>query len=296
MQRIQPCLWFDNQAEEATKHYCNIFKNSKCGAIARYSEAGAAVSGRAVGSVMTVVFQLCGQDFLALNGGPIYKFTPATSLDVSCETEEEIDHLFNSLSDGGQVLMPLSSYPFSKKFAWISDKYGLSWRFNLNGESQSIRPALMFVGDQHGRAEEALNFYVSKFENSSISGIWHYEAGEPDKEGTVKHSSFSLDGCGMIAMDSGHPHNFAFTPALSFMVNCISQEEVDHFWTALCEGGAPNHCGWLSDKFGVSWQIVPTVLSKMMQDSDCNKSKKVFEAMLTMSKLDIAALEKAYLS
>ena len=158
MQKITPCLWFDDQAEEAVKFYASIFKNSKIKSITRYSEDAAKVSGRPKGSVLTVAFKLAGQEFLALNGGPIFKFTEA----------------------------------------------------------------------------------------------------------------------------------------VSFIVNCKTQAEVDRLWEKLSEGGEKGQCGWLKDKYGLSWQIVPTILSKMLQDKDARKSERVMSALLQMKKLDIKRLEQAF--
>jgi predicted 3-demethylubiquinone-9 3-methyltransferase (glyoxalase superfamily) len=157
-QKITPFLWFDNQAEEAVNFYTSIFENSKIGSAARYDEEGSKAAGRPKGSVMTVAFQLVGQDFVALNGGPVFKFTEA----------------------------------------------------------------------------------------------------------------------------------------VSFVVNCESQKEVDHFWEKLSAGGEEVQCGWLKDKFGLSWQVVPTVLSEMLQDKDAQKAKRVMAAMLKMKKIDIAELRRAY--
>jgi predicted 3-demethylubiquinone-9 3-methyltransferase (glyoxalase superfamily) len=158
MKKITPCLWFDNKAEEAAKFYVSIINNSKLGSITRYGEEGAKASGRPAGTVMTVTFQLNGQEFMALNGGPL----------------------------------------------------------------------------------------------------------------------------------------FTFSPAISFVVNCETQEEIDTLWDKLSEGGEKNVCGWLQDKYGVSWQIVPTVLGEMLQDKDAGKTERVMKAMLQMTKLDIKALQQAY--
>lgn len=292
MQKITPCLWFDNNAEEAVKFYSSIFKNSKILKTVRYSESGAQASGRPKGSVMTMEFEIEGQKFLALNGGPVFKITPAISFFVSCKTTEEIDQLWGKLSKDGKVLMELAKYPFSEKYGWVSDKFGVSWQLILANAEQKIAFCLMFVKEQHGKAEEAINFYTSIFKNSKIHMIVPYEKGE-DKPG-VKHAKFSLDGQEFIAMDSGHDHKFTFTEATSFIVNCETQEELDEFWEKLSEGGdeKAQMCGWLKDKYGISWQVVPTVLSEMLQDP--KKSEKVMKAMLQMKKIDIKTLKQAY--
>ncbi len=243
---------------------------------------------------MNMTFTLEGQDFMALNGGPVYKFTPAISLYVKCETPQEINRLWKKLSVGGSVLMPLDKYPFSERFGWLNDKYGLSWQFNLESGGQKITPLLMYVGKQAGKAEEAMKFYVSLFKDSRISAISRYRSGEGDIEGYVNHGVFSLNGQEFFAMESTLPHLFTFTPAFSLLVNCDTQEEIDHFWENLSEGGMEVQCGWLTDKYGVSWQIVPTVLGKLMTDKDPKKAGQVMQALLQMKKLDIALLQQAY--
>jgi predicted 3-demethylubiquinone-9 3-methyltransferase (glyoxalase superfamily) len=296
MQKITPCLWFDNQAEEAVNLYTSIFKNSKTGVVARYGEAGAEVSGMPKGSVMTVAFQLEGQDFIALNGGPAFKFTPAISFFVCCERSEDIDELWRRLGDGGTVLMALDKYPFSEKYGRLQDRYGLSWQLNLCHRAQKISPALLFVGKQHSKAEDAMDYYVSVFPDSRITAIARYEKGEPDPEGTVKYAEFALSGQEFIAMDSAFAHLFTFTEAISFIVNCKTQKEVDYYWQKLTQGGDEKAqvCGWLKDKYGVSWQVVPTILDKLLQDKDIEKSERVMKAMLQMKKIEISGLKRAY--
>ena len=294
MQKITPFLWFDDQAEEAVNFYISIFKNSKFGNVTRYDQASAAASGRPEGSAMTVDFQIEGQEFVALNGGPEFKFTPAVSFFAGCETEEEIDQLWGKLSEGGEILMPLQKYPFSDKFGWINDKFGVSWQLNLASGRQKITPCLMFVGNQHGKTEAAINFYTSLFENSNIVKLERYGAGEEEPEGTVRHALFCLDGQEFMAMDSNREHPFTFTEAISFQVYCRTQEEVDHFWEKFTAAGEEGPCGWLKDKFGVSWQIVPTALLEMLNDSDPEKSQRVMQTRLQMKKIDIETLEEAY--
>lgn len=292
-QKIVPFLWFADNAEQAMNFYISCFKNSKAGSISRYDEASAKASGQAEGSVLTASFQLNGQEFIALNGGPVFKFTPCISFFVNCETEEEIDLLWKKLSADGMVLMEFNTYPFSKKFGWVQDKFGLSWQLNLTGDQQKILPALMFTGTQAGKAEEAINFYTSIFKKSEIINVVHYPEGQGEPAGNVVHATFSLEGEEFMVMDSSIKHNFNFTPAVSFTVYCETQEEVDYFWNELTAGGKEVECGWLEDKYGISWQIVPTIFVKLLHQPDKEKSKRVMQAMMKMKKFDIAALEEA---
>ncbi len=296
MQKFTPCLWFDDQAEEAVKLYTSLFKNSKTGNIARYDSASAEVSGRPEGSVLTVEFELEHMHFIALNGGPLFKFTPATSFFVACHSEKEIDDLWKKLSPGGMIMMELDKYPFAKKYGWLQDKFGLSWQlfFNDGQYKQKITPFIMFVGDKCGKVEEAIKFYTSLFKNSHTNVIVPYEKGEDPAGGTVKHASYSLHGEQFMMMDSGYDHKFTITQAVSYMINCQDQHEVDELWEKLSKGGQKQPCGWVLDKYGVAWQVVPTILDKLLRDKNPEKAKRVMEAMLEMTKLDIKKLQDAY--
>src|SRR5690606_37668933 len=246
------------------------------------------------GKVLTGIFELAGQRFMALDGGPYFKFTPAISFFVSGETAEEIDAIWAKLMDGGSVLMPLQQYPFSEKFGWVQDKYGMSWQLNVGARAQKITPFLMFVGEQHGKAEEAMTFYTSLFDNSGIEHIVRYGPGQEEEEGTVTHAVFQLNGQDFMAMESSREHAFTFTEATSFYVECESQAEVDNFWHKLSAHPEAEQCGWLKDRYGLSWQIIPTALTELMNDPDPVKAKRVTEAMLQMKKIDIEALRAAY--
>jgi predicted 3-demethylubiquinone-9 3-methyltransferase (glyoxalase superfamily) len=295
LQRFTTCLWFDSNAEEAMRFYASVFENAKIGSIAYYGEAGHEVHHRPNDSVMTVCLTIDDQELMGLNGGPIFTINPAISFYVTCKSQNEIDNLYKKLSNGGSVLMELNKYPFSEKYAWVNDKFGVSWQLNLTDKtSQKISPCLMFTGDQQGRAEEAIKFYTSIFKNSNVDYLVKYEEGEP-ATGKVKHAGFKLDGQQFIAMDSPIEHAFGFTPATSFIVNCKTQSEVDEMWEKLqANGGLPSQCGWLTDRFGVSWQVVPTIIEHMVTEKDKAKREKVLAAIMKMEKLDIAELEKAY--
>ncbi len=151
-----------------------------------------------------------------------------------------------------------------------------------------ITPFLWF----DGKAEEAANFYVSVFENAKILHVSRYQEGSPGQAGTAMTVGFELDGQEFIALNGGP--QYTFTPAVSFSIDCETQAEVDTFSERLCEGGRPIQCGWLQDKYGLSWQVVPSLLPKLLQDDDDEKSGAVMQAMLKMTKLDIAALQQAY--
>ena len=294
MQKITPFLWFNNNAKDAANFYTSIFKNSKIQKIHYYGETGGKVSGKPIGSIMTVSFQLAGQNFISINGGPNFTFTPAISFFVSCETSQELDELWKNLSDESTVLMELGKYPFSEKFGWLEDKYGVSWQLNLTIRHQKIAPFLMYFGSQYGKAEEAMNFYISLFSQSSVINIEHYDAGENESEGTVKRTIFSLDGQEFMALDSNIDHHFTFTPAISFVVNCETQEEINDLWEKLSKEGIPEQCGRIKDKYGVSWQIVPVVLGQMLGDENTEKSEAVMKVMLEMKKINILDLQQAY--
>lgn len=294
MKEITPCLWFDDNAEEAVNFYTSIFNNSKIGSVSRYGDSGAAAAERPKGSVMTMTFRLEGQPFMALNGGPIFKITPAISFFVNCKTEKETDDLWKKLSEDGVVFMELDKYPFSEKFGWVQDKFGVSWQLMLADRPQKIVPFFTFVGDQFGRAEEALNFYTSLFPDSNVQRTERYAKGEQDQEGAIKHAVFRLNGQDFMAMESSAAHQFTFSHGISFLVNCVNQQEIDQLWDKLSQAGEIEQCGWLKDKFGVSWQIVPVILQELLKDPDPKKSERVMRAMLQMKKIDINTLKHAY--
>ncbi|OGD21357.1 MAG: hypothetical protein A2W03_04730 [Candidatus Aminicenantes bacterium RBG_16_63_16] len=300
MQKIISNLWFDSQAEEAAKFYTSLFKNSRIGKTTHYGKAGFEIHHQPEGKLMTVEFELEGQAFIGLNGGPVFKFTPAVSFLIACQTKAEVEALWEKLSAGGTALMELGEYPFSERYGWTQDRFGLSWQVMAMGDrkiTQKIIPTLMYVGDVCGRAEEAVNLYASVFHNSKVGDILRYGKDEaPDREGTIKHAAFTLEGQEFAAMESAYDHKFTFNEAMSFLVRCESQAEIDYYWDKLTPGGDPQAqiCGWLKDKFGVSWQVTPTVLEEMLQDPDQEKVERVTNAFLKMKKSDIGELRKAF--
>ncbi len=292
-QKITPFLWFDNQTEEAVNFYVTVFNNTKIKTTTRYGEKGAKASGMPENSVMTMAFQIEGQDFVAINGGPVFQINPTISFFVNCETVQEIDRLWEKLSEDGMVMMELDNYPFAEKYGWIQDKFGVSWQLIIAEREQKITPCFMFSGDQHTKAEEAINFYTSIFSDSKIIQLERYGK-EVGPEGAVVHCKFTLNGQEFVAMDSHENMGMNFNPATSMVVNCETQDEIDYYWERLTESGfeGAQQCGWLQDKFGVSWQIVPNILGELLSHPD--KGGHVMQAMLQMKKLDINVLMQAY--
>ncbi|HEX6191425.1 MAG TPA: VOC family protein [Chitinophagaceae bacterium] len=305
MKDIIPCLCFKDRAEEAMNNYISLFKDSHCGPVIRLDEAILHELSRlppelrfgSPGSMLYASFELCGQKFFAVNGGPHFKFTPAISFFVHCASKKEVDHLFEKLSDNGNVLMPLDNYGFSERFGWLQDKYGVSWQLNLAGDKlpkQLIVPFLMFVGDKYGKAEEAINFYVSSIPGSDIVSITRYPANGAEPEGTVQHAMFTLLSKNFMAIDSSHPHAFTFTDGISFYINCDTQEEIDQLWEGLATGGEQQECGWVKDRYGVSWQIAPAIIEELRKDPDCTKNSHLTLAILKMKKLEVNKIEEAF--
>jgi predicted 3-demethylubiquinone-9 3-methyltransferase (glyoxalase superfamily) len=268
------------------------------GSVARASNVGYEITGIPAGDALNVELEIEGHKFIGINGGPQFKFNPSISFLVACYTKDEVDRIWSRLSVGGSPLMDIGEYPYSKRYGWIQDKYGVSWQIMAMPNfvpTQKIIPTLMFTGSQAGNAETAVKFYSGIFHRSRSGEIMRYETGEsPDKEGTIKHAAFTLEGQEFAAMDSAYPHAFSFNEAISLMITCGTQKEVDYYWAQLTDGGEEGVCGWLKDKFGVSWQVAPDVLGKMLHDSDPKKVERVTAAFLKMKKFDVAALKRAF--
>lgn len=291
MQKITPHLWFDTEAVEAADYYSSALPDSKVTNVTTIHDTPS-------GDTDIVSFALMGQSFMAISAGPLFRFTPAVSFLISCTRKEEVDTLWARLSEGGTALMPLASYPFSERYGWTKDRYGLSWQIMLVGEEQGgqrITPTLMFVGKVCGKAEEAINLYTSVFPNSEVGPILRYGKGEePDEEGTIKYASFLLDGQEFAAMDSAREHNFGFNEAISFIVSCETQAEIDHYWDSLSAVPEAEQCGWLKDRYGLSWQVVPSAMDEMLRIGTKEQIARVTEAFLRMKKFDLAELQRAY--
>jgi predicted 3-demethylubiquinone-9 3-methyltransferase (glyoxalase superfamily) len=270
------CLWFDGNAKEAFIYYQEIFKG-----VELISE-----------NPFAVVYNLYGRRFMHLNGGPGHPITPAISFYVMADTNEEAETIWNQLIIEGKILMPLNEYPWSKKYGWCADKYGVNWQIMVDYKSScKVIPSFMFCGNNAGKAEEAIKYYTSLFTNSSLVEMRKYEKGGPDTEGYIMFAQFELNKLPFGIMDSSAPHAFSITDAVSFTLSVKTQEEIDYYWDYLVKDGSPGRCGWLKDKYGVHWQVVPSILGKYMTHPDT--APKATYAFLQMTKFIIADLEKA---
>jgi predicted 3-demethylubiquinone-9 3-methyltransferase (glyoxalase superfamily) len=281
-EKITPCLWFNGQAKEAATLYCSVFAKAKI----------------AFQSPIVTEINIAGHGITLLDGGPMYQPNPSISFYYICDTEQELDRIWNAFVKEGSVLMPLDKYPWSEKYGWVTDQYGISWQLALdktNQVGQKITPCLLFTGKQYGRVDEAIAHYTDIFKSQHVDGILRYSANElPDSEGKVKHAQITLNDQQFMLMESARPHAFTFTEGVSLTIHCETQDEIDYYWERLTESGEESRCGWLKDKFGVSWQIIPTILGKLM--SDPAKAGKAAQAFMAMKKLNIEQIVQASIS
>lgn len=300
-----PHIWQDGSAKEAAEFYTKLFPDSKITGTSHYGTAGYEIHGQEKGMVMNVSFEVMGYRMMTLNGGPAFKVNPSISFMVNFDpsqmdgAEVKLDKIWPELVDGGKVLMELGKYDFSPKYGWVADRYGVSWQLILTdpeGEPRPlVLPSLLFVGDKAGKAEEAVNYYLEVFGDKGKLGSRHYypDGQLPGHEGMVMFSDFMLFGQWFTAMDSAMEHKFQFNEAISLMLYCKDQEEIDYYWEKLSAVPEAEQCGWLKDKFGVSWQVVPENLDQFLATTDPDAFDRVMEAILPMKKLDLAKIEAA---
>lgn len=277
---IFPCFWFNQNGSEAAEFYTSIFRNSKV----------------TVDTPMVINIEIEGQKLMFLNGGPMFQPNLTLSLMMMCDSKEETESYFKKLSENGKVMMTLDAYPWSESYAWVEDQYGISWQLYYSKEKykQKFSPVMMFTGINNGNCKDALNYYTSIFPNSEIEGVMEYEEGQDDTPGNVAHSQFSINDYMMMAMDSSHNHNAGFTEGTSMTIMTKDQEETDYYWDLFTAEGEESMCGWLKDKYGFSWQIVPHRLIELTNTYEVEKAQKAFGAMMTMKKIIIKDIEDAY--
>ena len=294
---ITPHLWFDTQAREAAEFYVSVFPDSRI-------DSSTVLHDTPSGDCEMLSFTLAGHPFMAISAGPVFTFNPSISFFVNFDpsrdpqARERLDISWAKLAEGGKVLMELGEYPFSKRYGWVQDRFGLSWQLILtdpDGEDRPpIMPALLFTGEAYGKAEAAGAYWRNVFEDSRAGQLVRYgEGAAHDRADAVMFSDFRLGPDWFVAMDSGYQHGFGFNEAVSFIVHCRDQAEIDRYWAKLSAVPEAEQCGWCKDRFGVSWQISPVALDEVMTSGDRAKIDRVTQAFLPMKKLDVAAIERA---
>lgn len=298
MQKIIPHLWFDTQAKEAAEFYSAVFPNSKVTNIITLHNTPS-------GDCDLVSFEVMSYGFMCMSAGPIFKTNPSMSFMVNFDptqmgdAKNTLNSSWEKLIEGGKIMMPLDKYPFSEHYGWVEDKFGVSWQLMLtdpSGEQRpSIIPSIMFVGANYGKAQEATDFYMSVFKNSKRGTIATYPAGmEPDIEGKLMFTDFTLEEQWFAAMDSAQPHNFQFTEGNSLIINCETQEEMDYYWDKLTAVPESEQCGWLKDRYGLSWQINSIEMNNMLKEGTREQIDRVTQAFLPMKRLDLSKIRDAY--
>ena len=262
---LAPCLWLNEEAEEAAAFYVETLGPGRVIGRARSPRSLDNPVGLPPGSVMSVDFEVRGQRFTVTNGRPEFAINPSISFFVPVDSTAQAERLFGVLSSGGEVLMPLDTYPWSRCYGWTADRFGVSWQVMTvdRGDSRPTiapaAPALMFCGAQFGNAKAAMEHWCAVFPRSGIAHVERFARGEDGPPGVpgVKQGRVELAGQSLIVMDSPGEHAFGFNEAVSLQVLCDGQADIDHYWRELSSGGEPGQCGWLRDRFGVSWQVAP---------------------------------------
>ena len=280
-QVITPAIWCDGTADEAAQFYADVFRD-------------ASIAERAPGFATTV--SIHGFKLSLINGGNQYAPNPSISCILNFDPllfggEEQarayLDELYKRLSTGG-VLMELGEYPFSPRYAWVRDRFGMTWQLMLTDPDGDPRPfvipSFMFGGTNHANAEEATDAWIALFDNARRGALYRYEEGGPLDAGTVMFTDFTLRDTWMAATDSGTFHDFTFTPGVSIIVSCRDQEEIDRYWAGLSAVPEAERCGWCVDRWGVSWQVVPHNIAELMANAATR------DKILHMGKIDLAKL------
>ncbi|QCT20938.1 VOC family protein [Jejubacter calystegiae] len=285
MNKIVPCLWLQERAQEAVSFWLQAFENGHERMRNYYPDDRHLPRG----TVMTVDFSLWDCELLALNGDAKMPFSPAQFLRVDCSSRERLERLWAALSEGGSELMALDSYPFSDCFGWLADPFGLNWQLRL-ADRDEIAPGMMFCDALYGRGNEAIAAW-----GNALAPCEREEA-ILNPDGTLQQSRFLLCGQPFLLQENDHSHDFVLSSAFSLCVWCDSQNEIDRLWRILGEGGQEIACGWLRDAFGQCWQILPRELPMLLDGRQQHKAYQVMQALYPMKKIDLQQLHDAWLN
>ncbi len=292
MQRIVPNVWFDHDAAEAAEFYAAIFPDGRVLDTQYYPNEGLLdFQAEMADKVLSARLELAGYQLTAINAGAEFPVNPSVSFlvnfdpSVDPQARGHLDDMWAALSDGGRALMPLQVYPFSPRYGWVQDRFGVSWQLmltNPEGEPRPfIIPSLMFGHTVQGRAEEAIEFYTTLLAGRTGT-VARYPREAGPVAGEVMFADFQMLDQWFAAMDAAD-QDFTFSPGVSLMLLCADQAELDRYWERLSAVPEAEQCGWCADKFGLSWQVVPGNMDELMTRPGA------YASLMEMKKIEIAA-------
>ncbi|WP_105122261.1 VOC family protein [Streptococcus suis] len=287
MQPIIPHLWYDTEAKEAVAFYVDLFGGKL--------DWTYTITDTPSGDSDLIQFQLGDMTLAAISAGPYFKLNESMSLMVNVASKDEVTRLYQALSEGGRILMPLGEYPFSPYYVWLEDRFGLSWQLSYAPDlvkSYQFDICLLFSQEQVGLAQPMLDYYKDKLPQASVGQLSYYGEGEAAVEAAkLNYAELLIAGQKMIVMDHGYGGEASFNEAFSLMVYVDSQDELNFYYDLLSAVPEAEMCGWVKDQFGISWQIVPRMLMEAYDTASQETVKAVNDAVLTMKRLDFATIQ-----
>lgn len=288
MQPIIPHLWYDTEAKEAVAFYVDLFGGKL--------DWTYTITDTPSGDSDLIQFQLGDMTLAAISAGPYFKLNESMSLMVNVASKDEVTRLYQALSEGGRVLMPLGEYPFSPYYVWLEDRFGLSWQLSYAPDLDKpyqFDICLLFSQEQVGLAQPMLDYYKDKLPQASVGQLSYYGEGEAAVEAAkLNYAELLIAGQKMIVMDHGYGGEASFNEAFSLMVYVDSQDELNFYYDLLSAVPEAEMCGWVKDQFGISWQIVPRMLMEAYDTASPETVKAVNDAVLQMRRLDFDQIKE----
>ncbi|MEG3310331.1 VOC family protein [Streptococcus sp. SS-4456] len=288
MQPIIPHLWYDTEAKEAVAFYVDLFGGK--------IDWTYTITDTPSGDSDLIQFQLGDMTLAAISAGPYFKLNESMSLMVNVANKDEVTRLYQALSEGGRILMPLGEYPFSPYYVWLEDRFGLSWQLSYAPDLDKpyqFDICLLFSQDQVGLAQPMLDYYKDKLPQASVGQLSYYGEGEAAVEAAkLNYAELLVAGQKMIVMDHGYGGEASFNEAFSLMVYVDSQDELNFYYDLLSAVPEAEMCGWVKDQFGISWQIVPRILMEAYDTASPETVKAVNDAVLQMRRLDFDQIKE----
>lgn len=288
MQTIIPHLWYDTEAKEAVAFYVDLFGGKL--------DWTYTITDTPSGDSDLIQFQLGDMTLAAISAGPYFKLNESMSLMVNVANKDEVARLYQALSEGGRILMPLGEYPFSPYYVWLEDRFGLSWQLSYAPDLDKpyqFDICLLFSQEQVGLAQPMLDYYKDKLPQASVGQVSYYGEGEAAVEAAkLNYAELLVGGQKLIVMDHGYGGEASFNEAFSFMVYVDSQDELNFYYDLLSAVPEAEMCGWVKDQFGISWQIVPRILMEAYDTANPETVKAVNDAVLQMRRLDFDQIKE----